>query len=109
MVGAGFPSPLPHRAGEPRPYVQNREAYAYCGIPFPPSCRSRAGGYNAFLVKGAPSRSDEWWRGSMPHTRSAKKHDRKTEKRRLHNRSVKKVVKTEIKQFHAALEGPIED
>ena len=45
----------------------------------------------------------------MPHTRSAKKHDRKTEKRRLHNRSVKKVVKTEIKQFHAALEGPIED
>jgi small subunit ribosomal protein S20 len=45
----------------------------------------------------------------MPHTRSAKKHDRKTEKRRLHNRSVKKVVKTEIKQFHAALEGPIEE
>ena len=45
----------------------------------------------------------------MPHTRSAKKHDRKTEKRRLHNRSVKKVVKTQIKQFQAALDGPIEE
>jgi small subunit ribosomal protein S20 len=45
----------------------------------------------------------------MPHTRSAKKNDRKTAKRRLHNRVVKKAVKTQIKNFQAALEGPIED
>jgi small subunit ribosomal protein S20 len=45
----------------------------------------------------------------MPHTRSAKKNDRKTEKRRLHNRTVKKAVKTQIKRFQAALEGPIEE
>jgi small subunit ribosomal protein S20 len=35
----------------------------------------------------------------MPHTRSAKKNVRKTEKRRLHNRAVKKSIKTEIKKF----------
>jgi small subunit ribosomal protein S20 len=44
----------------------------------------------------------------MPHTRSAKKNLRKSEKRRLHNRAVKKAVKTEIKRFTAALEGPAE-
>jgi small subunit ribosomal protein S20 len=42
----------------------------------------------------------------MPHTRSAKKNLRKSEKRRLHNRAVKKDIKTQIKSFLAALEGP---
>jgi small subunit ribosomal protein S20 len=45
----------------------------------------------------------------MPHTRSAKKNLRKTAKRRLHNRTVKKGVKTELKGFQVALEGPIEE
>jgi small subunit ribosomal protein S20 len=45
----------------------------------------------------------------MPHTRSAKKNLRKTAKRRLHNRAVKKGVKTELKGFQVALEGPIEE
>jgi small subunit ribosomal protein S20 len=45
----------------------------------------------------------------MPHTHSAKKHLRKSEKRRLHNRAVKKALKTQIKQFGAALEGSAED
>ncbi|HVS39800.1 MAG TPA: 30S ribosomal protein S20 [Gemmataceae bacterium] len=45
----------------------------------------------------------------MPHTRSAKKNLRKSEKRRLHNRTVKKGMKAEIKRFTAALEGPIEE
>ena len=35
----------------------------------------------------------------MPHTRSAAKYLRKTEKRRLRNRSVKKGIKTQIKKF----------
>ncbi len=35
----------------------------------------------------------------MPHTRSAKKNIRKSEKRRLHNRMVKKTIKTMIKKF----------
>lgn len=35
----------------------------------------------------------------MPHTRSAKKQLRKSEKRRLHNRAVKRAIKTEIKKF----------
>jgi small subunit ribosomal protein S20 len=35
----------------------------------------------------------------MPHTRSAKKSLRKSSKRRLHNRAVKKTIKTEIKRF----------
>jgi small subunit ribosomal protein S20 len=34
----------------------------------------------------------------MPHTRSAKKNQRKTEKRRLHNRAAKKAIKTQIKK-----------
>jgi small subunit ribosomal protein S20 len=45
----------------------------------------------------------------MPHTRSAKKNLRKTAKRRLHNRAVKKGVKTELKGFQVALEGSIEE
>jgi len=45
----------------------------------------------------------------MPHTRSANKNLRKTQKRRLHNRAVKKSVKVQIKAFEAALEGPAAD
>ena len=45
----------------------------------------------------------------MPHTRSAKKNLRKTAKRRLHNRTVKKGVKTELKGFQTALEGTVEE
>lgn len=44
----------------------------------------------------------------MPHTRSAKKNLRKTEKRRLRNRAAKRAVKTHIKRFQEALDGPIE-
>jgi small subunit ribosomal protein S20 len=44
----------------------------------------------------------------MPHTRSAKKNLRKSEKRRLHNRAVKRTIKTHLKRFLAALEGPID-
>jgi small subunit ribosomal protein S20 len=44
----------------------------------------------------------------MPHTSSAKKHQRKSEKRRLHNRAVKKDIKTQLKRFLAAVEGPVE-
>ena len=44
----------------------------------------------------------------MPHTRSAKKNLRKSEKRRLHNRAVKKDIKTQIKRFLAALAGPLD-
>lgn len=39
----------------------------------------------------------------MPHTRSAKKQHRKSEKRRLHNRATKKAIKNEIKDFLALL------
>jgi small subunit ribosomal protein S20 len=35
----------------------------------------------------------------MPHTRSAKKNVRKNEQRRLRNRAVKSVIKTQIKKF----------
>jgi small subunit ribosomal protein S20 len=34
----------------------------------------------------------------MPHTRSAKKQLRKARKRRLHNRALKKAIKTQIKK-----------
>lgn len=44
----------------------------------------------------------------MPHTRSAKKNLRKSEKRRLHNRAVKKDIKTQIKRFLSALDGPVD-
>lgn len=41
----------------------------------------------------------------MPHTRSAKKNLRKIHKRRLHNRTAVKTIRTQIKRFHAALEA----
>lgn len=44
----------------------------------------------------------------MPHTRSAKKNLRKSEKRRLHNRAVKRNIKTQLKSFLAAVEGPVD-
>ena len=45
----------------------------------------------------------------MPHTRSAKKQLRKNEKRRLHNRAVKRTIKTQIKKVLAAAEGDTPD
>jgi small subunit ribosomal protein S20 len=44
----------------------------------------------------------------MPHTRSAKKNLRKTEKRRLANRAAKRAIKTQIKRVLAASEGSLE-
>lgn len=44
----------------------------------------------------------------MPHTKSAKKNQRKSEKRRLHNRAIVRAVKTQLKRFTEAEEGPIE-
>jgi small subunit ribosomal protein S20 len=44
----------------------------------------------------------------MPHTRSAKKNLRKSEKRRLRNRAAKSAIKTQLKRFDAAVGGPIE-
>jgi small subunit ribosomal protein S20 len=41
----------------------------------------------------------------MPHTRSAKKQLRKTERRRLQNRATIKALKTQIKKVHAAAEA----
>jgi small subunit ribosomal protein S20 len=38
----------------------------------------------------------------MPHTKSAKKHQRQSEKRRLANRAAKKAIKTQIKRFMTA-------
>jgi small subunit ribosomal protein S20 len=45
----------------------------------------------------------------MPHTQSAKKNLRKSEKRRLHHRAVKKALKMQIKQFMAAVDGPLDE
>ena len=46
----------------------------------------------------------------MPHTRSAKKQLRKNLKRRLHNRSVIKAMKTQLKKVYAAAEdGTVEE
>jgi small subunit ribosomal protein S20 len=47
----------------------------------------------------------------MPHTRSAKKNLRKTEKRRLRNRATMKALKTQIKKVLAAASGggPVEE
>jgi small subunit ribosomal protein S20 len=45
----------------------------------------------------------------MPHTPSAKKHQRKSEERRLHNRAIKKSIKTQIKRFEDAQEGSLEE
>ena len=44
----------------------------------------------------------------MPHTKSAKKSLRKTEVRRIHNRTVLRVIKTHIKRFDAAVDGTLE-
>jgi small subunit ribosomal protein S20 len=41
----------------------------------------------------------------MPHTRSARKQLRKSEQRRLHNRAVKKAIKTQIKKVVATADG----
>jgi small subunit ribosomal protein S20 len=41
----------------------------------------------------------------MPHTKSAEKHLRKSEKRRVANRAAKKAIKGQIKSFLAALDG----
>ena len=38
----------------------------------------------------------------MPHTRSAKKQLRKNERRRLHNRSLVKAIRTQVKKVEAA-------
>jgi len=44
----------------------------------------------------------------MPHTRSAKKSLRKSEKRRLHNRAVKKEIKTQLKKVLATTAGAVD-
>ena len=44
----------------------------------------------------------------MPHTKSAKKNQRKSEKRRLHNRAIVRAIKTQLKRFGEAEDGPIE-
>ena len=45
----------------------------------------------------------------MPHTKSAKKHLRQSEKRRLRNRAVKSAIKTQIKKvLTAATDGTLE-
>ncbi len=45
----------------------------------------------------------------MPHTRSAKRHLRKSEAQRLHNRSIKKALKTQIKKvLDVAGEGTLD-
>jgi small subunit ribosomal protein S20 len=41
----------------------------------------------------------------MPHTSSAKKRLRQTEKRRLRNRAIKRTVKTHVKRVTAAAAG----
>lgn len=46
----------------------------------------------------------------MPHTKSAKKNQRKAEKRRQHNRAVVKAIKTQMKKFQATVvEDLVED
>ena len=41
----------------------------------------------------------------MPHTQSAKKHLRQTEKLRRYNRATKKTLKEHVKKFLEAVEG----
>lgn len=41
----------------------------------------------------------------MPNTKTAWKNLRKSEKRRLHNQSIKSATKTEIKKFRKLVEG----
>lgn len=38
----------------------------------------------------------------MPHTRSAKRHLRKSDKQRLHNRAIIKAIKTQVKKVESA-------
>ena len=46
----------------------------------------------------------------MPHTRSAKKQLRKSQKRRLHNRTIKKAIKTQVKKvLEISEKGTLED
>jgi small subunit ribosomal protein S20 len=45
----------------------------------------------------------------MPHTRSAKKNDRKSLKRKLRNRRAMTDIKLQLKAFNAALKGPLEE
>ena len=44
----------------------------------------------------------------MPHSKSAKKRLRQSQKQRLRNRSVMKAIKAQLKQFAAAVNGPVE-
>jgi small subunit ribosomal protein S20 len=44
----------------------------------------------------------------MPHTRSAKKNLRKSEKHRLRNRAAKKAIKTQIKKVLALQAGSLD-
>jgi small subunit ribosomal protein S20 len=44
----------------------------------------------------------------MPHTKSAKKNLRKSEKRRLRNRAAKRAIKTHLGRFEEALDGTLE-
>ena len=45
----------------------------------------------------------------MPHTKSAKKNLRKSEKRRVRNRTAKRTIKTHLGRFEEALAGTVED
>jgi small subunit ribosomal protein S20 len=45
----------------------------------------------------------------MPHTKSAKKNLRKSEKRRVRNRAAKRTIKTHLGRFEESLGGTIED
>jgi small subunit ribosomal protein S20 len=46
----------------------------------------------------------------MPHTRSAKKQLRKSQKRRLHNRAIKKAIKNQVKKvLEISEKGKLED
>jgi small subunit ribosomal protein S20 len=44
----------------------------------------------------------------MPHSKSAKKNLRKSEKRRLRNRAAKRSIRTHLKRFLAAVDGPLD-
>jgi small subunit ribosomal protein S20 len=45
----------------------------------------------------------------MPHSRSAKKRQRQSQRRRLHNRSVKKAIKGQIKNVLTAAHGSLDE
>ncbi|HEV3255554.1 MAG TPA: 30S ribosomal protein S20 [Gemmataceae bacterium] len=45
----------------------------------------------------------------MPHTRSANKQHRKNQRRRLHNRSIVKAIRTQVKKVEAAADGDAVD